>query len=127
MSNTNGDSTGDIIIEHKPAGSSEWQELARFEGNRSELEVSTATISVPTTKIHPIGETFRVVSTTLYGTSSTSGEIAGPDFADYNGDGKVDATDVKYYVKCVLGIISGSFTVDISDITKIIEKAISRN
>lgn len=125
VSNTNGDSTGDIIIEHKSEGSSEWQELARFEGNRTELEGNpTVTISVPTSKIHPIGETFRVVSTTLYDTSSTSDEIAGPDFADYDGDGKVDASDVEYFVECALGLIPGGFAVDISDITKIIKKAL---
>lgn len=127
VSNTNGDATGDIIIEHKPAGSSEWQELARFEDNRSLLEGTTVDISVPMSKLHPLGGTFRVVSTTLYGGSQTSDETEGYAYADYDGSGTVDAADVKHLVGRVLGLTSGGYAdidgngvVNIADVTALV-------
>lgn len=127
VSNTNGDATGDIIIEHKPAGSSEWQEVVRFEDNRTLLEGTTVDISVPMSKLHPLGGTFRVVSTTLYGGSQTSDEAEGYAYADYDGSGTVDAADVKHLVGRVLGLTSGGYAdidgngvVNIADVTALV-------
>ena len=81
INNPNGDSTGDLVIEHKPNGGS-WTTLKTFDGNRSLLESNTVTITVSFDDVDSQNDTFRVTSTTLYNKSSTSEEVAGPAIAD---------------------------------------------
>lgn len=80
INNPNGDSTDDLVIEHKPSGGS-WTTLKTFEGNRSLLESNTVTMEVSFDDVESQGETFRVKSTTLYDKSETSDEVAGPELA----------------------------------------------
>lgn len=81
INNPNGDSTGELVIEHKPNGGS-WTTLKTFDGNRSLLESNTVTMTVSFNDVESQGDTFRVTSTTLYDKSSTSEEVAGPAIAD---------------------------------------------
>lgn len=81
INNPNGDSTGELVIEHKPNGGS-WTTLKSFDGNRSLLESNTVTMTVSFNDVESQGDTFRVTSTTLYDKSSTSEEVAGPAIAD---------------------------------------------
>lgn len=80
INNPNGDSTDDLVIEHKPSGGS-WTTLKTFDGNRSLLESNTVTMEVSFDDVESQGETFRVKSTTLYDKSETSDEVAGPELA----------------------------------------------
>ena len=81
VSNTNGDSTDDLLIEYQPENGN-WQTLADLGVDRSKLENNSLTYTKNLSDLDVSGGKFRVSTTTLYGKSATSSEVKAPIVSD---------------------------------------------
>ena len=81
VGNGNADATDQLLIEYSADGSS-WQTLLTLSDDRNLLESNTVTMTASFDDLGISGGQFRATSTTLYGGSATSDEVAAPVFAD---------------------------------------------
>lgn len=95
VNNPNGDSTDELLIEYQPEGGN-WQPLSKLSDDRNKLESNTVTITLSFDDLDMAGGKLRVTSTTLYGGSATSDEVAAPITAEVSEDWTVAETDIIY-------------------------------
>lgn len=81
VGNGNADATDQLLIEYSVDGSS-WQTLLTLSDDRNLLESNTVTMTASFDDLGISGGQLRATSTTLYGGSATSDEVAAPVFAD---------------------------------------------
>ena len=87
IGNTNGDYTETLALQRKTKGGT-WQNLYEF-GDRSQFDNTTLSVSISLDEIDTENDSFRVVTTTIFGESATSSEtttglIANPTIVTNN-------------------------------------------
>lgn len=96
IGNGNSDATDQLLLEYQPEGSTDWQTLINLGADRNLLESNSMTKTLSFGELNMNGGKLRVTSTTLYGGSATSDEVAAPVTAEVSDEWTVAETVIIY-------------------------------